>query len=186
MDKQSPGDQQLVNTRRSRTLLRILSSEIGLKLSGDFAGETLGIGTTWEIFQSRGIFPCLRDWLNSWVIDGATLAAVHFSMTAEMLSGPEDLLVSREAKRSRMKSSSHNNVLGISPVQGSVWWSDTSRGVWDLLKHDVKKEFNNSAFCKSVWAMVLGVVRVGIVETDLFNSLQVLQNSFVFLGFSLL
>ena len=54
------------------------------------------------------------------------------------------------------------------------------------MKQDTKNEFKNSAFCRFVWAVVLGVVRVGMEEVDLFKSLQVFQNSFVLLGLSFL
>ena len=54
------------------------------------------------------------------------------------------------------------------------------------MKHDTKKEFRSSAFCRSVCAVELEVVKVRIEETDLFRSLQILQNSFDFLGLSFL
>ena len=108
------------------------------------------------------------------MIKGATLAAVRFSMSADVTWTRG--LVSREA-RSKTKSSVHNSELGYSPEQGCAWCSNTSKGVCDLLKHVVRKEFS-SAFCISEWAVALGVVKVGIEEVVL--SLQVFQNSFVF------
>ena len=58
--------------------------------------------------------------MNSRVIGGVMLAAVYFSISAEsdISSGPEDLLVSREARRSKTASSVHNSEFGISPEQG--------------------------------------------------------------------
>ena len=48
-----------------------------------------------------------------WNLSGNTmLAAVHFSMSGDMLSGLEDLLVSREARIV------HSSELGISPEEG--------------------------------------------------------------------
>ena len=52
------------------------------------------------------------------------------------------------------------------------------------MKHDTKKEFRSSAFCRSECAVKLEVVKVGIEETDLFKSLRILQNCFDFLGLS--
>ena len=56
------------------------------------------------------------------------------------------------------------------------------------MKHDAKKEFRSSAFCKSVCAeeLEVEVVKVGIEEADLLRSLQAFQNSFDFLGLSFL
>ena len=51
-----------------------------------------------------------------WNLSGnIMLAAVRFSISGDMLSGPEDLLVSREA---RIDSSVHSSELGISPEEG--------------------------------------------------------------------
>ena len=55
------------------------------------------------------------------VIGSAMLAAVCFSISADISSGPEDLLVSREARRLKTAyaSSVHNSEFDISPEQGS-------------------------------------------------------------------
>jgi hypothetical protein len=66
----------------------MLSRDTGLYMSGEFAGDCLGIGTTWDSFHSSGTRPVLSDWLNREVTDGAMLVAVFFSINAEILSGP--------------------------------------------------------------------------------------------------
>ena len=51
-----------------------------------------------DCFQPVGIRPLWRERLNRVVTDGAILLAVDLSMRAEILSGPEDLDVSRDVK----------------------------------------------------------------------------------------
>ena len=104
---------------------------------GDLAGESLGMGTTWEVFQSDGTFPSLSDWLNSTVTDSAIQAAVCFSIWAEIPSSPIDLLVSREARKSQTKPSSQNIVVHGSWVQGTAWKSASSSGLWDWLNYSL-------------------------------------------------
>ena len=50
-------------------------------------------------FQPKGIRPLWRERLYRVVTDGTILLAVDLSMHAEILSGPEDLDVSRDVKK---------------------------------------------------------------------------------------
>ena len=69
-----------------------------------------------------------------------------------MLSGPLDLDASRERRCSRMDSSVHSMSSGMSSLH-SISRSKFSRGVWDVLKHDTKNVFSNSAFSLFVLAI---------------------------------
>jgi len=64
-------------------------------LLGLLADEFFGIDTIIDCF---GLRPLWRERLNRVVTDGAILLAVDLSMRAEILSGPEDLDVSRDVK----------------------------------------------------------------------------------------
>ena len=79
-----------------------------------FVSDTLalGIGTTLEDFQHEGTLALAMDRLNNWVKTGTMLVATPFSIFAEMLSGPFDLVMSSFCNRSRTSSSVHSNSSG--------------------------------------------------------------------------
>ena len=66
-----------------------------------------GIGTTDDVFQAVGNFPEQIDMFMSFVIPGAMLVVVRFSIVPDMLSGPLDLVVSIDNSISRISSSVH-------------------------------------------------------------------------------
>ena len=95
----------------------MLSKDTDLHLSGELAGDCLGIGATWDSFHSIGTQPFLSDWLKREVMDGAMLLAVIFNNSAEISSGPVALLESREANCLSTRSTSHSKSSGNRSVQ---------------------------------------------------------------------
>ncbi len=63
--------------------------------------DDFGTGTTEEIFQLAGKRPSGLKMLNSLVRDVAMLCAVHLSILADIPSGPQALLVSKDLMYAR-------------------------------------------------------------------------------------
>ena len=80
-------------TNSSGTLARHGVKEIGLKSDSLLGGFSLGIGETWDAFQSEGAtcIPVGREWLNISLIGPASSCAIVFSRRGGMLSGPQAL-----------------------------------------------------------------------------------------------
>jgi D-mannonate dehydratase len=71
-----------------------------------------GIGTTDDVFQAVGNFPERIDMFMSFVIPGAMLVAVRFSIVPDIPSGPLDFVVSIDTSISRISSSTHRSSSG--------------------------------------------------------------------------
>lgn len=78
-----------------------------------------GIGMIADFFHIRGSRHFKIDRLKSFVTDGVMLVAVNFNILADTPSGPLDLVVSRDDRRS--KTSSSSSVQRMSSGHSVVW-----------------------------------------------------------------
>ena len=99
-------------TCRSRTLLVIGKTEMGLYPESTAWLFPLGIGTIRAVFHSVGNTPVEIDKLNKVVNEEVVLSAVDLSILAVTESHPVDLVVSRFARRVDVVSSVHNSSFG--------------------------------------------------------------------------
>ena len=91
-----------------------------------------GIGTIVDLFHIICSRQRERDRLKSLVTDGVMLVAVNFSILADIPSGPLDLLVSKDERRSNTSSSVQRYSSGH--TASSIPWDII--GGWEVLKHE--------------------------------------------------
>ncbi len=116
-------------TCRSRTLLAIGKTEMGLYPASTAWSFPLGIGTILAVFHSVGNTPVEIDRLNKVVSDEVILSAVDLSIFAVTESQPVDLDVSTSARRVNTVSSVHNSSFGqLSGLRYSKEKSELVRG----------------------------------------------------------
>ena len=111
--------------------------------------DPLGIGTIRDVFQLEGTKQVVIERLKSLVNTGVRMHATPFSIFADIPSGPFDLVVSSEDKRSntsleQRRSSGHPVGSGVSD-----WVSSIVSGGSAELKQRWKNEFRSSAFLLS-------------------------------------
>ena len=106
---------------------------------------------------------------------------VVFSILADILSGPLDFVVSREASISRIFSSLQRKSSG-KLSRHCMQWKSSDNGVCELLKHDAKNVFRSSAFSSLVCATLVPLCRLGMEADEQLSILQAFQNSFGLCG----
>ena len=99
------------------------SRDMGRKLLGELeGGEDLGIGTTKDVFHSRGTRPRYRDRLKMKQRGYAMKGAATLSILEEMVSGPEAVLVASESISETISSSVQRKFSGhtLERVRGGI------------------------------------------------------------------
>ena len=91
-----------------------------------------GIGTIVDFFHILGSLQFEIDRLKSLVTDGVILAAVNFNILADTPSGPLDLVVSRNDRRSKTSSS----VQRLSSRHSVVWAREEAIGGCEVMKQE--------------------------------------------------
>ena len=106
----------------------------------------MGIGTILAVFRSEGKVPLKMDMLNKVASEGAMLAAVDFSIFAEIPSQPVALVTSMLVNSSVTDSSVQSSSLGQSAGSKSKVASQLVNGLKEWLKNSCKKVFQSSSF----------------------------------------
>ena len=146
----------------------------------------LGIGTTFDSFQVWGKHPRVIDMLNSFVMEGAMLWAVAFSIRPEILSGPLDLDTSIFCSRCMISSSVHRIFSGHSLDVVNLWQSRGVSGGSFVLKHCEKKLLSMFALSLSLCADEPSWDNTGMVFCSFRRYFIVFQNCFLSAVLSLL
>ena len=95
-------------------------TDMGLYPDGSVLSDPLGIGMILAVFHSEGKISLEMDMLNKVVSEGAMLAAVDFSIFAEIPSQPVALVASRLVNSSATDSSVQSSSLGQSAGSRSL------------------------------------------------------------------